>query len=93
MDPAEISEMERVWGEFYKMVFGPLIAKEDAYHPDDCCVGTEKAHKCSMANCHHERDPRIKSQAEKMQLWDDFAARHYKAPQVGGSIEASLKFA
>ncbi len=91
-DPAELAEMERCWIEFYKTVLGPLHSKEDRYHPEKCCVDTEKEHFCSMAYCHHERDPRLTSEAKKMRLWDEFAIRHYKAPALGGSIEASLKF-
>lgn len=91
-DPLEVSEMERCWGEFYKTVLGPLVTGEDNIHPERCCEGTEKEHSCSMFACHHERDPRVSSEASKMQLWDEFAARHYRAPQVGGSVEASLKY-
>ncbi len=75
--------MERCWGDFYKLVLGPLAKLEDSYHPSGC----------SMFQCRHDQDKRIRSEAEKMQMWDDFVFHNYKAPQVGGSIEASLKFA
>lgn len=83
--------MERCWGEFYKTILGPLIFKEDAMHPERCCEGKDE-HACTMFTCHHEPDPRIVPEAKRMQLWDDFAVRHYRAPQVGGSVEAALKF-
>lgn len=92
-DPLEVAEMERVWADFYKLVWGPLEKAEDDIHPQMCCVGSDKEHACSMMSCHHARDPRITSQSEKMQKWDEFMLRHYRPPQIGGTIEASLKFA
>lgn len=89
----EIAEMERVHGEFYKRILGPLTLHEDELHPKMCCDGTAKTHECSMFNCHHPADPGLTTEAQKMQLWDDYAVEHYRPPHVGGSIEASLKFA
>lgn len=91
-DPAEIAEMDRCWADFYKTILGPLTVDEDKLHPEKCCEGTEKEHPCGMSRCHHERDPRVSTEAKKMHMWDDFVMRHYKQPAIGGSIEASLKF-
>lgn len=74
--------MDRCWGEFYKSVLGPLVVQEDAFHPEGC----------TMFTCKHEPDPRVSPEAHKMQLWDAFAVRHYKAPQIGGSIERALSY-
>jgi hypothetical protein len=84
--------MERCWNEFFKTVLGPLIAHEDSLHPTKCCEGSDKEHACAMFECHHGEIKGVTTEVKKMHMWDDFAARHYVAPAIGGSIEASLKY-
>lgn len=74
LNPLEVNAMERCWADFYKTILGPQRLYEDSIHPTDC----------SMTTCKHPWDNRCKTRAQEMWQWEDFAYRHYKAPQVAG---------
>lgn len=85
-EPEEIQAMERCWADFWKSILGPQQVHEDSLHPEMCCEGIEgkEPHPCSMLHCHHPLDDRCKTAWREMWQWEDFAIRHYKAPQIAG---------
>jgi hypothetical protein len=64
------SAMELIWADFYKSVLGPAQTRENEAHPGNC----------TMFSCYHKRVEGVKTAAQEMHEWEDYAMRRYKAP-------------